>query len=487
MVVTDKTTFSKYAANYPLVPVGKRIPADTETPVSTYLKTAKTPWSFLLESVEGGAKWGRYSLVGFDPFLILEARGRETLITVDGKTVRANNPIEEIRSLIAKNRLPKIEGFPRFAGGMVGYLGYGTARLFEELPPRKEDPADLPDIKLFAPRKLLAFDNARKTLDVIVLADAKKNRAYDLAMEEIEEILQKLRQPLPAEVIFPPKADPVKLEPVIAKEKFKAMVSEVREAIHSGEAIQVVLSQPFEGKIDLDPFTVYRALRTLNPSPYLFHLNLGEEILVGGSPEVMVRVEDGRGLVRPIAGTRHRGATLAEDLALEKELLADAKERAEHVMLVDLGRNDLGRVAKPGAVKLEESFIVEKYSHVMHLVSTVSADLREGVDCLDVFGATFPAGTVSGAPKVRAMELIADLEPRERGYYAGAVGYIGFDGNLDTCIAIRTMLFHQGKVFLQAGAGIVADSNPTKEYEETLHKAQALMKALEIAAKGLSE
>jgi len=485
VVFTDRKTFDKYAAEYPLVPVGKRIPADTETPVSTYLKTANAPWSFLFESVEGGAQWGRYSLVGFDPFLILEARGRQALVKRNGTTISSQDPIAEIRSIIAENRLPKIEGFPRFAGGMVGYLGYGTARLFEELPRLDEDPVNLPDIKLFAPRKLLAFDNARKTLDVIVIADATAPDSYDSAMEEVEEILDKLRRPLPAEIIFPPKSKPVSLKPVIPKDKFESMVSQVREAIHSGEAIQVVLSQPFEGETDLDPFTVYRALRTLNPSPYLFHLRMGEETLVGGSPEVMVRVEDGRGLVRPIAGTRHRGANLAEDLALEKELLADAKERAEHVMLVDLGRNDLGRVAKPGAVKLEESFIVERYSHVMHLVSTVSADLREGVDCLDVFGATFPAGTVSGAPKVRAMELIAELEPRERGYYAGAVGYVGFDGNLDTCIAIRTMLFHEGKVYLQAGAGIVADSDPTKEYEETLHKARALMKALEVAAKGL--
>jgi anthranilate synthase component 1 len=267
---------------------------------------------------------------------------------------------------------------------------------------------------------------------------------------------------------------------------FEAAVLRAKEAIYAGEAIQIVLSQAFEGESEVDPLSAYRALRVLNPSPYLFHLRLGEETLVGASPEVMVRVEGRRALLRPIAGTRPRGQTPEEDRRLEGELLADEKERAEHVMLVDLGRNDLGRIARPGAVNLEESFLVERYSHVMHLVSTVSAELREGLDGVDVLAATFPAGTVSGAPKVRAMELIAELEPRARGVYAGAVGYLGFDGNVDTCIAIRTLLFHRGRVHLQAGAGIVADSDPAREYEETLHKARALRRALDVAAEGLS-
>jgi anthranilate synthase component 1 len=375
---------------------------------------------------------------------------------------------------------------PRLAGGLVGYLGYGAARLFERLPARKEDPIGLPDIRLFAPRKLLAFDNVRKTLDIIVLTPAGEAHGYDKAREEIDEILCRLRKPLSEEEVFPRQTQAPELRPVIRRERFEAMVSRVRGEIHAGEAIQVVLSQPFEAVTALDPFTAYRALRALNPSPYLFHLALGEETLVGASPEVMVRLEAGKALLRPIAGTRPRGANPSEDAALEAELLSDEKERAEHVMLVDLGRNDLGRVARPGAVRLEESFAVERYSHVMHLVSTVSADVRDGADALDVLGATFPAGTVSGAPKVRAMELIGELEPRERGVYAGAVGYLGFDGNLDTCITIRTMLFHGGKVHLQAGAGIVADSDPAREYEETLHKAKALRKALEVAAAGLA-
>jgi anthranilate synthase component 1 len=487
MSVTDRATFDRLFAEFPLVPVVRRVPADTETPVSTYLKVARGPWSFLLESVEGGTRWGRYSLVGYDPFLVVEARGSYAIVRRNGIEERRQDPVAALRSVLAEHRMPHMPGMPRLTGGLVGYIGYGAARLFERMPPRGVDPVDLPDIRVFAPRKLLAFDNVRKTLDLIVLVRPEAGDCYDRAQEEIEEILVQLRKPLPEDVVFPAPTSAPRLDPVIPRGRFEAMVSEAREAIHSGEAIQVVLSQPFEGQTDLDPFTTYRALRALNPSPYLFHLALGEETLVGASPEVMVRMEGDRALLRPIAGTRPRAVDPTEDRALEVELLGDAKERAEHVMLVDLGRNDLGRVARPGAVRLEESFAVERYSHVMHLVSTVSAEVREGVDGLDVLGATFPAGTVSGAPKVRAMELIGELEPRERGVYAGAVGYLGFDGNLDTCITIRTMVFHGGKVYLQAGAGIVADSDPAREYEETLHKAQALLRALEVAANGLDE
>ncbi|MHB8767118.1 MAG: anthranilate synthase component I family protein, partial [Deferrisomatales bacterium] len=413
------------------------------------------------------------------------ARGDQVTVERDGRVERRQGAVATLRELLAEYRMPPGPGLPRLSGGLVGYLGYGAARLFERLPPRGHDPLGLPDLRLFAPRKLLAFDNVRQTLSVIALARPDRD-GYDQAQAEIDEILGRLRRPLPEAAVFPAVGPAPTLTPVLPRERFEAMVREAREAIHAGEAIQVVLSQAFEGETSLDPFTAYRALRALNPSPYLFHLALGEEVLVGASPEVMVRVEGGRALVRPIAGTRPRGATTREDLALEAELLADHKERAEHVMLVDLGRNDLGRVARPGAVRLEESFAVERYSHVMHLVSTVSAELRDGVDGLDVLAATFPAGTVSGAPKVRAMELIAGLEPRERGVYAGAVGYLGFDGNLDTCITIRTLVFHGGAVCLQAGAGIVADSDPAREYEETLHKSGALRRALEVAAAGLA-
>ncbi|MDW7710538.1 MAG: anthranilate synthase component I [Deferrisomatales bacterium] len=485
-MTTDRSTFEELARGYPLVPVVRRVPADTETPVSTYLKAAAGPWSFLLESVEGGTQWGRYSLVGFDPFLTVEARGNETWVRRGEDLERSGAPLAALRGLLAQHRLPRLPGLPRLAGGLVGYLGYGAARLFEEIPRLPEHPAGLPDLRLFAPRKLLAFDNVRKTLDVLVLVDSREGRrGYDRAREAIDGVLARLRRPLPEGAVFPPRRPPPEVLPVIPRQLFEAMVLRAREVVHAGEAIQVVLSQGFEGPCAVDPFTAYRALRALNPSPYLFHLAMGEETLVGASPEVMVRVEGNRAVVRPIAGTRPRGATAAEDASLEAELLADAKERAEHVMLVDLGRNDLGRVARPGAVRLEESFAVERYSHVMHLVSTVSAELREGVDGLEALGAAFPAGTVSGAPKVRAMELISELEPRERGAYAGAVGYLGFDGNVDTCITIRTMVFHGGRVYLQAGAGIVADSDPAREYEETLHKAEALRRALRVAAAGL--
>jgi anthranilate synthase component 1 len=485
MTRTDRSTFDGLARKCPLVPVTRRVPADTETPVSTYLKVGRKPWSFLLESVEGGTRWGRYSLVGFDPFLKLEARGgHATARCSDGATVEGE-AVDVIRGVLGDFRMPRIEGLPRLTGGLVGYLGYGAARLFERIPRIDPEPAGLPDIRLFAPKKVLAFDNVGKTLDVIVLARPDLGEGYDHAQGEIDGILADLRRPLSEKEVFPAACPAPDLRPVIPRERFEAMVTEVREAIFAGEAIQVVLSQPFEGPCAVAPFTAYRALRALNPSPYLFHVAMGEEVLVGASPEVMVRLDGDRALVRPIAGTRPRGHDPAEDGALEAELLADVKERAEHVMLVDLGRNDLGRLAQRGAVELEESFVVERYSHVMHLVSTVSATVRDGVDALDVLGATFPAGTVSGAPKVRAMELIAGLEPRERGVYAGAVGYLGFDGNLDTCIAIRTMLFHQGRVYLQAGAGIVADSDPTREYEETLHKARALRRALEVGANGL--
>ncbi|MBI5016552.1 MAG: anthranilate synthase component I [Deltaproteobacteria bacterium] len=488
MILIDRETFVRLAGEFPLVPVGRRVPADTETPVSTYLKVANRPWSFLLESVEGGTRWGRYSIVGLDPFATVEISGTEARVTEEGFAERVGAPLDEIRSFLRCHRMPRLPELPRFLGGLVGYIGYRAAGLFERLPDLGPDPAGLPDIRLFAPRKLLAFDNVRKTLDVLVLArpGADAGAAYDHAMEEIDGVLAALRWPLPESDVFPPCCPAPEMVPTMARERFEAIVEEAREAIFAGEAIQIVLSQAFEGETGIKPLTAYRALRALNPSPYLFHIAFGEETLVGASPEVMVRVEEGRATLRPIAGTRPRGENAAEDARLEEELLADEKERAEHVMLVDLGRNDLGRVARPGAVRLEESFVVERYSHVMHLVSTVSAELREGADGLDVLAATFPAGTVSGAPKVRAMELIAELEGRPRGVYSGAVGYLGFDGNLDTCIAIRTLVFHRGCVTVQAGAGIVADSNPAREYEETLHKARALRRALEVAAAGLA-
>ncbi len=479
---TSRNEFETLAREYALVPVCRTVSADTETPVSSYLKVADRPWSYLLESVEGGTRWGRYSLIGLDPFVTVEARGRHTVVRRGDDTLDGEDPIGMIRDLLASHRMPRLPELPRLAGGLVGYLGFGAARLFEELPAGPPDPVGLPDIQLFAPRTMLAFDNVRATLTVMVLAPAEAGPAgYDAARDAIDEVLESLSAPLDLSPILTSEVTPTAVRPTITRGRFEAMVSDAREAVHAGEVVQVVLSQAFSGPTDVDPFSAYRALRSLNPSPYMFHLALGEEVVVGASPEVMVRVEGGRALLRPIAGTRPRGADPHEDERLEAELLSDEKERAEHVMLLDLGRNDLGRVAVAGGVSVESAFDVEKYSHVMHLTSTVSAELRPGLDVLDVLGATFPAGTVSGAPKVRAMEIIASLEPHERGIYAGAVGYLGFDGSADTCIAIRTMVFHQGQVHFQAGAGIVADSDPAREYEETLHKSDALRQALEVA------
>ncbi len=481
----DRTGFAHLAGRYPLVPVTRTVSADTETPVSAYLKVAGGPWSFLFESVEGGAHWARYSLVGCDPFLTIEARGRELTVTKDGETSRYDDPMAALRRIAAEHQMPALPGLPRLNGGLVGYLGSGCARLFERLPEPQPDASSLPDMRMFAPRTILAFDNLDSSLTVIVPAHGGEGPGgYDDAQEQIERVLERLTSPLSPPAHDPRPSGAPQISPTIPRARFEAMVDEAREAVHSGEVVQVVLSQSFSGPTELDPFAVYRALRVLNPSPYMFHLALGEETLVGTSPEVMVRVEDGRALLRPIAGTRPRGATPAEDLALEEELVRDQKEQAEHVMLLDLARNDLGRVAKPGGVSVDSSFEVERYSHVMHLTSTVSAELRAHTDALDVLAATFPAGTVSGAPKVRALEIIAALEPHERGPYAGAVGYLGFDGSLDTCIAIRTLVFAEGRVTYQAGAGIVADSVAACEYDETLHKGEAMRQALILASGG---
>ena len=481
---TDRTEFARLARHYPVVPVTRTIPADTETPVSAYLKVASGPWSFLLESVEGSTRWARYSMVGCDPFLTLDVRGQELTVRRDDREERHDDPIGTLRRIAAEHRMPELPGLPRLTGGLVGYFAFGCARLFERLPessppgPVTHTPA-LPDIRLFAPRTVLAFDNLHGSLTVIVPTRAGHGPGgYDDAQEHIERVLERLAHPLPPGALEGEPSAAPEIRPTIPRTRFEEMIETARDAVHAGEVVQVVLSQSFSGTTDLDPFTVYRALRRLNPSPCLFHLALGEETLVGASPEVMVRVEGGRALVRPIAGTRPRGATPAQDLALEKELLCDEKERAEHVMLLDLGRNDLGRVAEPGRVRVDRSFEVERYSHVMHLTSTVSAALRAGIDGLDVLAATFPAGTVSGAPKIRALELIHELEPHARGPYAGAVGYLGFNGTLDTCIAIRTLVFDRGTVTYQTGAGIVADSIAAREYEETMHKGEALRQAL---------
>jgi anthranilate synthase component I len=466
-----------------LVPVIRDIPAGGETPVTTYLKVAHKPWSFLFESVEGGRRWGRYSMIGCDPFLLFEARGHHAVITSRDERREEGRPLEALRAILAGHRMPPSAGMPRFSGGLVGHLGYEATTLFEPAVAARPSPDGLADVTLFAPGTILAFDNARDRLRVTVLADSREGRVgLARARGRLDEVLEMLAAPLDE---TPTRVVPVPvLRPSVSPGRFRGMVQTAREAVLNGEAVQVVLSQAFSAETAVDPFTVYRALRRVSPSPYLFHLALGQGTLVGASPEVMVRVEHGRALLRPLAGTRPRGATPALDRALETDLAADEKERAEHLMLLDLGRNDLGRVAAPGSVEVEDPFTVERYSHVMHLTSTISARLRPGTEALDVLAACFPAGTVSGAPKVRAMQLIAELESERRGPYAGAVGYLGFDGALDTCIAIRSMLFSNGRVQLRAGAGIVADSDREREYQETLHKSAPLRRALALAAAG---
>jgi len=489
----ERDAYLDLAGRYPVVPVVRRVAAGEETPVSMYQKTGGGPWSFLLESVEGGTRWGRYSLAGCDPLLTVEVRATETMVRSAEGTVRGRSPVDDLRQILRDNRMPQLPGLPRFSGGLVGYFGYPSVSLFERVRGLRRESDGSADIRLFAPRRILAYDNLHRTIDLMVLTRPGDDplTAFGDAQSVLDEMQEQLRGAVPPPVSAgegAPAPGWGGFAPSVPRPRFEAQVSQAREAVLAGEAIQVVLSQSFTGECSLDPFAVYRALRKVEPTPYLFHLALPGEVIVGAGPEVLVRVEGGRVMVRPIAGTRPRGQTPAEDRALEAELLADEKERAEHVMLVDLGRNDLGRVARPGSVRVEESFVVERYSRVMHLVSAISAELLPSMDGLDVLAATFPAGTVSGAPKVRAMELIAELEDHPRGVYAGAVGYLGFDGNLDTCIAIRTLVFSEGRVTLRTGAGIVADSVPAREYEETLHKGAALLGALStVAGEGTTE
>jgi len=490
MLVPDFSAFQQMAAQGNLIPVYREILGDLETPVSAYKKLRGDGWSFLLESVEGGEKWGRFSFLGLNPSLLFEVKGGKATLERRGRKETldpAADPFEHLRRLLAGFQAVPAPGLPRFWGGLVGFLGYDMVRYIERLPeitPRLE----MPEARLLLADHLLIFDSLRQTIKVVALVhldpDAPLKAQYDRAAASINVIIGRLRQPVPLPEGLPPSTRPP-LESNVTRERFKDMVGRAKEYIAAGDVIQVVLSQCFRTPLTQDAFDLYRALRSINPSPYMFYLDLGELKLVGASPEILVRLEEGRITYRPIAGTRPRGANEEEDQALEQELLADPKERAEHLMLVDLGRNDVGRVAKIGSVKVPELFTIERYSHVMHIVSQVEGELAAGQDALEVLKSTFPAGTVAGAPKVRAMEIIEELEPTRRGPYAGAVGYLGFGGNLDFCITIRSFTVYQGEVYLQVGAGIVADSDPELEYQETVNKGLALMRALERAEGGL--
>src|SRR5262245_24018788 len=490
MNITSFEQFKELARRGTFVPVCKEIVADLLTPVSAFLKIAEhADYAFLLESVEGGEHVGRYSFLGKDPFLILRARDGKTTIERAGATTESDRPfIETLRRLMADFRSPFVPDLPRFTGGAVGYLGYGAASWFEPVLGdlgAGADGADQAGFMLFD--TVLAFDHVQHRILIIanarITADDDLEALYLFARAKIDFLERELERSLSKTQHAA--SNGVELSSNHTREKFEEQVRTAKEYIAAGDVYQVVLSQRFEAEISADPFTVYRALRHVNPSPYMYFLRMGAVSIVGSSPEMLVRVEGGMAQTHPIAGTRPRGRSEEEDTRLAEELKRNEKERSEHVMLVDLGGNDLGRVSQFGSVRVPQFMGLEKYSHVMHLVSIVEGKLADDSDRLDALVACFPAGTVSGAPKVRAMEIIAELEPDRRGIYAGAVGYLDFAGNLDFCITIRTLLIENGHAYVQAGAGIVADSNPAAEYEETRDKAKAVIRAMELAQAGL--
>ncbi len=481
------------AGRFNLIPVCREVAADLETPVSAFLKVARGDYAFLLESVRGGEKWGRYTFLGSEPATVVRARGERMEVIKPGRAVEVRSvkdPFEGLKEEFKQYRAQQPDYLPRFFGGAVGFLAYDMVRYFEHLPSAPPDDLGTPDLYLMFTDTVLVFDNVRQTLKIIanVALDefGSTREAYRTALEKIDEVATRLHGPVPlpslgeAAAAANPGSD-LRIVSNLTREAYMANVTRAKEYIAAGDIIQVVPSQRFEAPLSAHPFNIYRSLRTINPSPYMFYLKLGDHTLVGASPEVMVRLEGREITLRPIAGTRPRGAGEAEDRELERELLADPKERAEHVMLVDLGRNDVGRVAKIGSVEVSELMVVERYSHVMHIVSNVRGQLDDGFDAFDAFRATFPQGTVSGAPKIRAMEIIDELESVRRGVYAGAVGYFSYTGNMDTAIALRTLLVRNNRVYIQAGGGVVADSDPAAEYEESVNKARAMVRALSAA------
>ena len=465
----------KYKEVGNLVPIYREIVADLETPVSAFLKVNRGGNSFLLESVEGGERLARYSFIATDPYRILMT-GKEDKV----------DPLHLITEELSKYKIVPISGLPRFCGGAVGYLSYETVTRFEELPSPECDPLGLPESLFMLVDTMLVFDHVTHKIKALshVRLDGNIEEAYRKAMGRIDSLVEKLSQPLPPSQHTKGNTYPMssyELSSNFSKEKFKASVLKIKQCITAGEAIQVVLSQRLTQRTDVAPFEIYRALRTINPSPYMFFLDFSDFHIIGASPEILVRVEDGAVMTRPLAGTRPRGKSPSEDAVLEQELRSDEKERAEHIMLVDLGRNDIGRISEPGTVEVSNLMDVERYSHVMHLVSHVQGKLKQGLTAFDALRACFPAGTVSGAPKIRAMETIAELEHEKRGPYAGAVGYFSYSGNMDMAIAIRTIVMVKGIAYMQAGAGIVYDSVPEHEYEESMNKAGALLKAISQA------
>ena len=485
--------FNQYALQgYNRIPISREVLADLDTPLSAYLKVADGAYSYLFESVHGGEQWGRYSIIGLPCKTLVKITGLEITLEKEGEILESithPEPLVWIEEFRQRYKVPDIEGLPRFNGGLVGYFGYETIGYIE---PRlkatgKDDPIGNPDILLMVSEEMLVFDNLSGKVLLLTHADPAQDNAYQNAVDRLDNLVDDLRNKTAnaGTQTIPRKVDETDFVSGFTQKGFEEAVLKAKEYIVAGDIMQVVLSQRMSIPYSATPLNLYRALRCLNPSPYMYYLNLDDFHIVGSSPEILVRLEDNIVTVRPIAGTRPRGATPEQDAALEKELLADPKELAEHLMLIDLGRNDAGRVAKIGTVKLTDKMIIERYSHVMHIVSNVTAELEEGKDAFDVLAATFPAGTVSGAPKIRAMEIIDEMEPVKRGVYSGAVGYISWSGNLDTAIAIRTAVIKDKTLHIQAGAGIVYDSVPRNEWDETMNKGRAIFRAVAMAEAGL--
>ncbi len=491
--MTPEEFNSLAAQGYSRIPLQREVLADLDTPLSTFLKLAGGPYSYLFESVHGGEKWGRYSIIGLPCTTVLRIHGGQVELLENGSVIEScttADPLQWIEDFQARYSSPAVPGLPRFSGGLVGYFGYDTVRFIE---PRladfdKPDPLQCPDILLMVSDDLLVFDNLAGTLQIIVHVDAAQPDALASGQRRLDELAGRLRGAGTDYSTGSAARSAVTEQDFVSgftREGFEAAVTRIKDYIVDGDAMQVVLSQRMSIPFAAPPLNLYRALRRLNPSPYMYYLDLGDFHIVGSSPEILVHLEDGAVTVRPIAGTRPRGRTEQHDLELEQELLADPKELAEHLMLIDLGRNDVGRVSETGSVELTEKMVIERYSHVMHIVSNVTGRVRAGMSAIDVLRATFPAGTVSGAPKIRAMEIIDELEPVKRGVYAGAVGYLSWSGNMDTAIAIRTAVIKDGTLHIQAGAGIVADSVPANEWDETMNKGRAIFRAVALACNAL--
>lgn len=496
MYYPERKKFFKIAKKGLVVPVYREILADLATPVSAFRKLSKkSKYSFLLESVEGGENIGRYSFLGIDPYLTFQSKGNKYLIISgnEKKQGLTNDPLDELKSIMKSFQGFDVEGLPRFTGGAVGYISYPMIRFWEKIPKDKPDDLQIPDMFFMVTEIVVVFDHVRHKMKVICNTFIKNtdkkylNKLYDKAICKIYAVIEKLQTESVSVKQNKQNKISSKWKSNFTVKDFIKAVNKAKEYIKAGDILQVVPSQRWTKKTNAEPLNIYRAIRSINPSPYMFYLDFDNFKIIGSSPEIMVRKEKDKVILRPIAGTRRRGKSDEEDNKLIKELLSDPKERAEHIMLVDLGRNDVGRVAKLGTVKVTEVMSIEKYSHVMHIVSNVEGNLKKGCDEYDVLRASFPAGTVSGAPKIRAMEIIEELEPNQRGPYAGAIGYFSFSGNLDSCITIRTIVLKHDIVYLQAGGGIVADSIGKREYKETLNKAKALMEAVEIAERGLEE